>query len=271
MKRFELRDAANESAGTIAILECFDCPRSFYIELPPHVDPWDLPFVLHEFARRDELTVDACWSLRWVQSRLVPTERQNLGEVLRENGLDNYDELRLLEMTEGRCAQDDCYLAPLRSGRMPAWYEERQTTRMTDVFALDGRRLLACFHDGQVLLCGMAKILEHSRSFARVLADETIFDRATMQAGGHGVRWGEALQVSSATLRAQGVDSGLTTTDIAALARQVTLDTAEVAHLLGCSRQNVSDLVRRGRLTPVKSTARGTLFLRSDVYARMER
>ena len=108
MKRFALRDAANESAGVLALLECSERLRSFYIELPPHVDPWDLPFVLHEFARRGEPTVDSQWALRWVRSRLVPTERQNLGEVLRANNLQSYDELSLLELTEGRCSQDEC-------------------------------------------------------------------------------------------------------------------------------------------------------------------
>ncbi len=269
MKRFELRDATNERAGTLALLECYDHPRSFCIELPPHVDPWDLPFVLHEFAQRDEHTVDPRWSLRWVQSRLVPTDRQNLGEVLRENGLDTYDEFRLLELTEGRCAQDDCYLVPLGLEQTPAWYEERRAMRLADVFALDGTRLLACFCDGQVLLCDMAAVLQDSPSFARILADQALFNRVSMQPGGHGACWGEALQVPLKTLREHGTSLGLVAADIAALARQTTLDTAEVARLLNCSRQNVSDLVRRGRLTPVKTTARGPLFLRSDVYARL--
>ena len=87
MKLFSLRDAANEDAGVLALLECFERPRSFYIELPPQVDPWNLPFVLHEFAQRGESTVDSQWTLRWVRSRLVPTERQNLGEVLRTTNL----------------------------------------------------------------------------------------------------------------------------------------------------------------------------------------
>ncbi len=269
MKRFELRDATKEDVGTLALLECYDHPRSFFVELPPHVDPWDLPFILHEFAQRGDLTVDSHWSIRWVQSRLVPTDRQNLGEVLRENGLDAYDELRLMEMTEGRCAQDDCYLVPLRHDQTPAWYEERQAMRMADVFALDGTRLMACFCDGQVLLCDMATLLQDSPSFARILADKALFDRVSMQPGGHGACWGEALQVPLKTLREHGVSMGLVAADIAALARQTTLDTAEVAQLLDCSRQNVSDLVRRGRLIPVKTTARGPLFLRSDIYARL--
>lgn len=82
--------------------------------------------------------------------------------------------------------------------------------------------------------------------------------------------WGETLQMSSENMRDVGVDLGFAMADIAASVRQATLDTAEVARLLGCGRQNVSDLVRRGRLVPIKSTARGPLFLRGDVYARLD-
>ena len=140
---------------------------------------------------------------------------------------------------------------------------------MTDVFALDGLRLLACFRDGESLLCDMGELLANSRIFSRVLADEELFGRATLQAGGHGVCWGETLLVSSHALRNAGTSTGLVASDIVALGRQAVLDTAEVARIMGCSRQNVSDLVRRGRLTPIKSTTRGPLFMRSDVYARL--
>ena len=42
-----------------------------------------------------------------MQQRIVPTDRQNLGEILRDNGLKEYDEFELLMLATGRCAQDD--------------------------------------------------------------------------------------------------------------------------------------------------------------------
>lgn len=270
MKLFAIRDATNEEAGVLALLECYEHQRAFYLELPPHTDPWELPFVLHEYARRGELTIDAHWSLRWVQARVVPPQRQNIGEVLRTNGLDEYDELRFLELTDGRCSQDDCYLVPMGRGPFPDWYQERLATRILDVYPLAGFRLLVAFRDGSVALCAMTEALAGMRSFARVLAEEEVFARATAQPGGHGVQWGEVLQVSANVLKKAGRRSELEAADVAALARQALLDTSEVAQLLGCSRQNVSDLVRRGRLVPLKTSARGPLFLRSDVYARLD-
>lgn len=57
--------------------------------------------------------LDPEWSLRWVQSRIVPYSRQNISEILRANGMDSYEEQKLLLKNEGRNCQDEFYLAPL--------------------------------------------------------------------------------------------------------------------------------------------------------------
>jgi predicted site-specific integrase-resolvase len=43
---------------------------------------------------------------------------------------------------------------------------------------------------------------------------------------------------------------------------------AEAAEILGCSRQNIDDLAKRGKLHPIKSSAKTTLFLKSEVLKR---
>jgi excisionase family DNA binding protein len=40
---------------------------------------------------------------------------------------------------------------------------------------------------------------------------------------------------------------------------------AEAAELLGCSRQNIDGLTKRGKLHSLKSSAKTTLFLKSEV------
>jgi len=49
------------------------------------------------------------------------------------------------------------------------------------------------------------------------------------------------------------------------------ITTMEVAALLNCSRQNIDDLVRRGKLTPIRKTQRDKWFLKSDILARLEK
>lgn len=56
--------------------------------------------------KRKQYTVNAYWSKVWVQQRIAPTDRQNLGQILKDNGLDEYDEFQLLMLANGRCVQD---------------------------------------------------------------------------------------------------------------------------------------------------------------------
>lgn len=178
------------------------------------------------------------------------------------------DELRLLELTEGRCSQDGCYLVPVSYDATPAWYRERVGTRLLDAYALGGFRVLASFRDGKTCVCPIGELLEGRRLFARLISDEAVFTRAALQSGGHGVCWGSSLCVSSDELREAGQDLSLEAPDIAAVSQQALCDVREAAELLGCSRQNISDLVRRGKLVPLKTSARSMLFLRADVLAR---
>lgn len=53
-----------------------------------------------------------------------------------------------------------------------------------------------------------------------------------------------------------------------ALVQSEVLTAGEVAEELQVSRQTLSSLVKRGKLTPVKEIGRDRLFLREDVEAR---
>lgn len=47
--------------------------------------------------------------------------------------------------------------------------------------------------------------------------------------------------------------------------------TREAMELLGCSRQNLDDLIKRGKLTPVKKWDRDKLLWKPDLLARMNK
>jgi hypothetical protein len=112
MKIFAIRDEENQKKD-LAYLIYDEKEKSFCIKLPDNADPWETPLLLSSFAKRGERTVGSYWSRLWVQQRIVPTDRQNLGEILKANGLKEYDEFELLMLAQGRCAQDSYYLVPI--------------------------------------------------------------------------------------------------------------------------------------------------------------
>jgi len=46
------------------------------------------------------------------------------------------------------------------------------------------------------------------------------------------------------------------------------INTAEAVKILGCTRQNIDDLVKRNKLIPIKVFPRDRIFFKSDVLAR---
>ncbi len=58
--------------------------------------------------------------------------------------------------------------------------------------------------------------------------------------------------------------------DLIKFIQEELIDTSEAAQILGCSRQNISDLIKRGKLKPVKILRQERVFFRADILARLK-
>ena len=101
MKIFAIRDESAQEQKDLAYLLYYEQEKRFYIELPENADAWETPLLLDSFVKRGETTVNSYWSKIWVEQRIVPTDRQNIGEILRDNHLKEYDEYELLMLAMG--------------------------------------------------------------------------------------------------------------------------------------------------------------------------
>lgn len=109
MCRFAIRNGA-QSDKIIGYL-CYDQKTKEYdIEIPDGIKSTEAPPIISEFIQKGQNRIGDKWSRRWVAQRVIPAERQNIGQILRESGMQFYDEFPLLLMNQGRCCQDDCYL-----------------------------------------------------------------------------------------------------------------------------------------------------------------
>lgn len=268
MKAFAIRDGYENTGKNLAYLIYYEKEKTFYIELPEEADEWETPLLLSSFVKRGEKTVNAYFSRLWVQQRIVPPDRQNLGRILRENGLREYDEFALLMLANGRCAQDDYYLAPVSKKTLLSEFPKRYAHRVEEVVPLENATLLVFFRNGEVKKCAVQKAAPRNEAFRPVLNREELFCQVGVQVGGYGICWGENLAVSDEALYRTGQKIGLEFSDFVSFLKYRTVNAEEAARLLECSRQNISDLVKRGKLHPVKTGAKNTLFLKSEILQR---
>lgn len=268
MKIFAIKDEMQDKNQILGYLVYYEKEKNFYIELPENASPWETPLLLASFVKKGEHTINAYWSKLWVQQRIVPPDRQNIGLVLKDNGIENYDEYELLALANGRCAQDDYYLEAVRETELPDEIIERFQKKVEDVIPLQNRQLLVFFRNGMVRKCDMKPLFEKERTFSPLLKNETLFCDVSVQSGGYGVRWGENLSISDKELYVYGKELSLSLEDFKDFVAFRVVNGAEAAEILECSRQNIVDLVQRGKLHPIKREKKNTLFLKSEVMQR---
>ena len=268
MRIFAVKDESDATEKILAWLIYYEIEKRFYIELPDDADLWDTPLLLSSFLKRGERTLNSYWSKIWVRQRIVPQDRQNLGQILRDNGLEEYDEFKLLMLAKGRCSQDDYYLVPVLEEELPEYLKSRFAKKVEDVIPLAEKNLLVFFRDGLVKKCSLATLLEKDKSFAPLLYNDELFSSVCVQAGGYGVCWGENLELADSILYESGEVVPLSLEDFRSFVENRVVNTVEASELLECSRQNIEDLVRRGKLRPVRVTPKNKLFLKSEVARR---
>jgi predicted DNA-binding transcriptional regulator AlpA len=168
----------------------------------------------------------------------------------------------------GRCAQDDCYLVPIKEKDLPEEIQNRFSKRIEDMIPLEDYHLLVFFRDGKVKKCSLRERFQDDRAFGVLLRSEELFYHVQVQTGGYGVAWDTNMVLSDAELYGMGQEIPLSAGDFKNFVIHRVITAAETAEILGCSRQNIDDLVKRDKLHPIKSSAKTTLFLKSEILKR---
>ena len=274
MKAYAIRDASIDKERDLAWLLYYEKERTFHIEVCDDVDEWDAPLILSTFVKHGKRALDPYWSRVWVEQRIVPSDRQNLGMILKENGLQEYDEHKLLVLADGRCAQDECFIKPLKAGSLPPELIGRLNLTLSSVLSNPDHTLLF-FRDGLVkrlsdsalpklALCEPFHSSEDLLTRRLRLYRERLLE-LKLQPGGHGLMFGEDCYLSADFLREHSTAMQVTVEDFKSFVEQELIDTASAAALLGCTRQNIQELVQRGKLKPVMKLKNNFLFLKGEL------
>ena len=196
------------------------------------------------------------------------TDRQNIAQILRDNGLKTYDEFALLMLSSGRCEQDDYYLVPIEEKALPDIVSRRFSRKIEDVVPLENYTLLVFFRDGMIRRCEMRDYFEKRKLFFVLLKRPDFFACVHIQTGGYGIQWDENLAISDSELYRMGKRIPMTMDDFRAFVSERIINAAEAAEILNCSRQYINELVKTDKLHPIKTSGKSTLFLKSEVLKR---
>lgn len=263
--------AIKESKKELGYLFYFEREKEFVIELLDGLDEWTIPILFASLYKKGTRTINPYWSKVWVQQRIIPSDRQNIGQILRDNRLKEYDEYALLLLWKGKCEQDAYYLHQVDPNELPDEIKTRREHLIVNIQLLDGKEVLLFFKNGILKKYKFDNFFKTHIEFASLNDNYELFKSMAIMPGGYGLLWSNNLCISNTELYANGEYGPLCVTDLNNYAKENILTTAEVKSLLNCSRQYVSELVKKGILEPVNKTAQTPLFLKQDVLSIMDK
>lgn len=265
MAIFEIKDNGDNEKKLLGYLFYYERSRRFFTELLSSLDEWDAPFIFEGFVKRGQYSIDSEWSMKFVRQRIIPSDRQNLGQILKDNKLPFYDEYKLVQLSEGRCAQDDLNLVRCSYANLADEIKKRFDKKVHDLIPMDNNRIMVFFNDQAARVINIGEMYKEDRRYTNVLKNQKIFRNARVSPGGHGVEWGEERFIPAETLYHAGRESAIRYDDLLAFVTNRLVDTTETAGLLNCSRQYINQLSAEEKLVPVKRGSNNNLFLKCDI------
>ena len=228
----------------------YDKAQVFSIELDDTLTPMDVPLFFASFLKRNVYTLNETWSRKWVDQRIVPRNRQNLGAILKEAHLKEYHPYRLLLWGGGRSSQDDCRIVPAgeKSTALPSWFLSRMGEKITYLCPLSDGRILFAFADGML----------------RVIPIATQ-DAFWISPDGNAIITEKQLLYSNRELRHVGKALPLQMEDLKMIISDEVVPSQEAQTILNCSRQNLNYYTQKGMLTNILSDPAHRLYWRHEL------
>lgn len=254
----------NQDKYLVGYLFYYERSRRFFAELPEDVDEWKAPFLFSSFVKRNIRSIDSEWSMKFVQQRIIPPDRQNLGDILKANNLSEYDEYKLLQLSEGRCAQDELFLVKISADKLLPEIASRLNRKVRDILPMTDHRATVFFMDDTARIIALKELCASDRRFDHIFRNDDLFRNVRVSPGGNGIEWGEERFLSAERLYPAGSKSPLHYSDLLSYVKKRVIDTTETAELLNCSRQYINQLTKNEKLLPLKSGSNNNLFLKSD-------
>lgn len=260
MKIYEILD--DENTISIGVLLYYEKQRAFIIELQENLDEWSAPLLMTSFVKKGIYTIPREISFLWVQERVIPSGRQNINDILKRYKLKTYDEMKLLELSDGRCSQDNLYIR--RIEELPEYVIARKNKTVVECLVTEENTLLCFFADDTMRKIDLSEHIQVD-GVEKILANKELFQSAKVGVGGYSVVFNDSIDIPAAVLYEAGVKIQLKLSDFRAFVQKNVYDTTDSCNMLDCSRQNISYLVKQKQLTPIKEEVKGNLYLKGEL------
>ena len=264
MKIFEIID--EENSLSIGVLLYYEREKTFIIELREGLDEWNAPLLLTSYVNKGILTIPRDISKLWVKERIIPSGRQNIQSILKTHHLKEYDEMKFLELSKGRCSQDSLYIEKLND--LPAFVVMRQARNLTNCTILEGLTVLCFFADDTVKKINLTD-LDYVSGIDKIIDNYALFSSCKIGTGGYFMTFNDSIDIPCGVLYDSGIPIPFKPSEFLLFIKNNLADTTECCNLLECTRQNLAYMVKQGQITPVIENIKGNIYSKGDIQKNL--
>ena len=265
MKSYAIYDEELNRETPIGYLFYYEKAEKFIVELCKDLDEWSAPLLFQGFVKKKIYTIPHTIAKLWVEERIIPSGRQNIGSILKNHKLQNYSEMALLSLSKGRCSQDYCYIAEIAGLDIPEEIRERSRANVSECFPTGDGQLICMFKDNSVRKVNLEMLKEQYKDLVHVLRNRRLLDDVKVGVGGYSVVFDDSIEVTVEDLRKVGMELPLSAEDFYGFVQRNVVDATQVCNMLQCSRQNLSYLVKEEKLAPIITGTTTNLYTRGSV------
>lgn len=266
MKICSIYNEYDKTKQAVAYLFYYEKKERFYIEISDDAQFENLPMMLALFLKQGIYSIDSFWSKKWVCSRIIPTDRQNLGQILKANNMRYYDEYKLLIKSKGMCSHDDFCLEEISIDTVKGNVLQNLSFKgIKDVLA-DMEEIIIFYNDNITRKYSISQLTDRPEYQNYIRSHLNEYE---IMPGGYEINWNDIVCIHIDKLRTVGEQINISFKYFEQFAKKNVVNTAEACEILNCSRQNIEDSVKRNKLKPVQESAKNKMFLKADINRRL--
>ncbi len=262
MKVYRISDS--ELGRSVGVLLYYERTKVFIVELEETLDEWTGPLLFTSFIKKRQFTIPRDISYLWVKERVIPNDRQNISSILANHKMEAYDEMRLMELSRGKCSQDSLFIEKI-SG-LPEYVQERQKKNLKECFVSENRSII-CFFKDETVKRVYPETLSNLYGLDKVLSNEKVLFSGRVGEGGYYMTFNDSFDIPASRLYEGGQVIPVSLSDFVSFVKRNTYDTTKSSSELNCSRQNISYLVNKGEIKPIKEEVKGNLYLKGEIIS----
>lgn len=262
MKICSVYNVYDKTKKAVAYIIYYESSESFYIEICEDATFDNLPMMFALYIKEGKYSIDSHWSKQWVCSRIIPTDRQNLGDILKTNNIKYYNEYKLLIKGKGICSHDDFGVEEISCDEIEGNIKDRITKRSIKDVLINEREIIVFFNDDTTRKYDIGEIIDKKEQVSYIISH---LNEYKIMPGGYEINWNDVFSIHIEKLRNMGESFNVSYKYFEMFAKKNIVNTAQACEMLNCSRQNIEDTVKRDKLKPVHQSAKNKMFLKSEI------